>query len=165
MANRRTEDIILGDLLVTSQMLPYESAEDILPDILQIVTRAVDRVRAELGPNGMALIGNLDKIKTEEDLKTILQLMLPAFQSVADNLGNGTLKRLAPLILATTTVVMSDETGSKSKLELVKKADRATVFEAFPNAYFPILFFAGKVTFARFFSVAGLIAKGQPKGV
>ncbi len=163
VATRRTQEITIGDLAVTSQALPYEKAEDILPDVLRIVTSAIDKVRTELGPNGVTLIANIEKVKTEEDLRTMLQILMPAITSIADSIGNGVLKRLAPLIMAGTTVVIADETGKKENVSLVKTADRAQVFEAHPEAYFPILFFAGKVTFSRFFSVAGLIGKGPAK--
>lgn len=156
MANRRSEDLKIGDdIVVTSQALGYDKAEDILPEVSQIVARTFDRVRETLGENGLLILTNLEAVKTEADILTLLGLLSPAMVTISGQLGNGVLKRLVPLILAGTTVVLPDETGAKKRLELVKLSDRAEMFDAHPETYWRIVFFAGRVTFARFFPVRG----------
>lgn len=146
---RRTEDLEVKDAdgvayaTVTSQALAFEPTEDLLPDVLQLVGGAFDRVA------GMVQAG---KIEGSEDVMALLP-MLGGFIS---QLQGGKLKALAPKILADTYVVMSlVPGGEKMRFDLCKKEDRAQVFEARPELYFPALFHAGRVTFGRFFPAIG----------
>lgn len=115
-----------GDVEVTTEALAYETAEDLLPEV-------------------MAILGGGNNLS-----------------NFAAQLGGGKLKRLAPQILATTSVVMSIA-GEKLKFDLVKKEDRATVFEARPDIYFKVLTHAAKVTFGPFFPGVVLGQKDSPK--
>ncbi len=154
---RPSEELKLADgkVVVTSDKLPYEKAEDILPDIMMLVARVTDRIKV--------ILPRLMSLEKDEDIIAVLPLLTPAVVSVAEQMGGGTLKRLVPFILETTTVVMKDERGVPERLELMKAADRAKLFDEYPETYFRILYFAGRVTFGRFFPVRDLIAQGLPK--
>lgn len=150
---RHTDTLELddGQVIVTSEALAYEPAEDLLPDIMGIVTGALDRIAPLLASGEIS--GTDDVIK-----------LAPALGGLVSQLSGGRLKALVPKILAGTSVVMPGADGQKIKYDLVKKDERAACFEARPHNYFPILFFAGKVTFGRFFPVSAQRAKDSLKG-
>jgi hypothetical protein len=150
--SREPQTLELEGLTVSSQPLPFEKAEDILPEIGQLIAMVMERAAGALA--------NLPAAVTLKsmDVVTLARLLGPVLASVADKLGGGTLKRLAPLVLASTTVVYTDATGAKAAAAMMKASDRADVFNEHPEAYFPILFFAGKVTFYRFFPGSALAA-------
>lgn len=159
---RLTKEFTIGKVHAICEALPYEKAEDSLPDVASFVARALEQIR-DLIP----AIAEFS-VKGSEDVDMamvwkLLPLFAPALVKVADQMGNGTLKRLAPLILASTEVRVPDENGKMERLELMKASDRATLFDQHPEAYFPLLFLAGKVTYGRFFPVLGLKGKGAPK--
>ena len=89
-----------------------------------------------------------------EDGASLVKI-LPALGGLAAKLGGGRLKRLAPQILAGTQVVFENDKGEKERAELGKSEDRSTLFESRPDLYFPCLWYAGKVTFGRFFPALG----------
>lgn len=151
---RTPETVEFGDVQLTSRPLPYQKAEDILPDVLHVVSTVIQ--------TGMAagVLGRLAEIKEKVDVKQLLPLLAPVMKTLSEELGDGKLKRLAPLVLASTTVEMTDlGKGERVKLELSNSKDRAVVFDEHPELYLVALFFAGKVTFARFFSVKDLLGR------
>ena len=150
--SREPQELELEGLTVYAAPLPYERAEDILPEVGQLVSMVLEKAAGALAglPDGTVL--------KKMDVVALAALLGPVLAGVADRLGNGTLKRLAPLVMFSTRVVMLDAGGQKANYELMKAGDRAAVFNEHPEAYFPILFFAGKVTFARFFPGSALAA-------
>jgi hypothetical protein len=126
---------ILG-VKVTSKPLPFEQSEDLIPDVLEIV----GTVLSKLGTGSISQLFEIDTSRLGEMLV-----------GAAATLGHGRLKRIAPLLLATTSVALPDLTGAIERKELGKSADRLAVFNERPDLYFPILLFAGRVNFTRFF--------------
>jgi hypothetical protein len=101
---------------------------------------------------GSAVAGG---IKGNDDVWKLLPRLDPAsIRSLVE-----TLVKRAPKILASTTVIMPDHAGEAARFELGKEKDRNAVFNEHPEAFLPILIFAGKVTFERFFPVIA-----QPAG-
>lgn len=147
---RKTEtlDFDNGEIRVTTEQLPYEDAEDLLPDVMDIVGGAFEHF-SKLVQDGEV------KVTADDVMK-----LSPILVTLAKKIGGGRLRQLAPRLLKTTSIVMVVD-GDKQKLDLVKKEDRATCFEARPDLYFPVLWFAGKTTFGRFFpaSVRGALKK------
>ena len=137
---RYTEKLDAEGAAITSEALPFEEAEDLLPEVADVVGTALEF----LGP----------KIASGEIQMTMDAMKLaPVLSLLAKKLGSGRLKALAPRIMAGTQVLL-DDNGEKDKCDLVTKTDRARCFDARPDLYLPILFHAGKVTFARFFPAA-----------
>lgn len=131
------EQEILG-LKFTSQPLPFPAAQALLPEVALIVSIAA----RELGPAFLK----------GQSLKDVdIAALLPGLVPVVEHFGQGRLDRLAPKLLASTTVVMPDLNGELTRYELLKEADRNAVFEERPDVFLPALFFAGRVTFERFF--------------
>lgn len=141
----------IGGRKVTSQPLPFPKAQALLPEVAELIGLIAREAGDLIGQ------GKID-IKKEDIAK-----LIPVLASVAAFFGQGRLERLAPRIMAATTVVMPDEGGEMSNYELGKEKDRDYVFDEQPELYFQILFFAGKVTFARFFPVSALVGKGTRK--
>lgn len=139
------EQEILG-LKFTAQPLPFPQAHPLLPEVGSIIAL----VARELGP---AIARG---IKATDDVTVLLPALLP----VVEHFGQGRLERLAPKLLATTTVVMPDIKGELTRYELIKEADRNAVFEERPDTYLPAIFFAGRVTYARFFPASALQGLG-----
>lgn len=147
---RQPQEETFGDLKVTSTPLPFPRAQELLPEIAELLGLAG---RELVGLAGKA--GGLSKLGAQDIGK-----LAPVLHSMATWLGGGRLERLAPRILAATTVVMKLPNGEKEVKDLLKEADRNFVFDEHPDQFLPILFFAGKVTFARFFPAAALAAAG-----
>lgn len=138
----------LGDAVtITSEALSFESSEDLLPEVMQIAGAAFDRIAPLLAAG---------KIDGGDDIMALA----PALGAIAQQIGGGRLQRLAPKVLAGTSVIMVVG-GEKLKFDLVKKDDRATVFEARPDLYFKCILHAGRLTFGRFFPGIGRGAKGK----
>lgn len=148
----KIEELDLYNAKIECTPLPYERAEDLLPDVAQIISRAFDQVSPQLAE--LVQDGGFDK----EDPKALMAL-LPAISGILQQLGGGKLKALAPRLLATTTITLTNDAGEKERHDMVSKDDRARCFDARPDVYFPALFFAGKVTFARFFPGAAQRSK------
>lgn len=144
-----TLDFDDGAIRVTTEQLCYEDAEDLLPEVMDIIGGAFEHFAA--------LVTDGEVNVTADDIVKLT----PILGTLAKKIGGGRLRQLAPRILKTTSVLMPDPAGGKQNLHLVKKEDRAIVFETRPDIYFPILWFAGKVTFGRFFpaSVRGALKK------
>lgn len=151
---RKSERHELGDVAVTCRQLPYQKAEDILPDVLKVVATMIQAGISE------GVLAKLKDIKAREDVVKLLPVLVPLMRTLGDQLGDGKLKQLAPLVLASTTVEMvHPEKGERETFELHKSADRAAVFDEHPDLYLVTLFLAGRVTFSRFFSVRDLLAR------
>lgn len=151
----KVETMELRDAKVESSPLPYEKAEDLLPDVAHIISKAFDQVSPEVA--AMVQDGDFNK-----DDPRVLLVLLPAVSGILQQLGGGKLRALAPRILATTQVYLKNEAGEIEKHDMVSKDDRARCFDARPDVYFPALYHAGKVTFARFFPGAGLSGRKSP---
>lgn len=134
-----TLDFDDGAIRVTTEQLCYEDSEDLLPEVMDIVSGAFEHFAA--------LVQNGEVKVTADDIMKLS----PILGTLAKKIGGGRLRQLAPRILKTTSIVMPDPAGGKQKLDLVKKEDRAICFETRPDIYFSVLWFAGKVTFGRFF--------------
>lgn len=164
--SREPQYLELEGVKVTCVPLPYERAEDILPEVAQLITLVMERITSSVSTMPEAqqavLMAQLKDLK-KADVMTLARILAPTISAVADKLGNGGLKHLAPLLMATTQVVMADASGTKATYSLMKPAERGEVFNEHPEAYFPILLFAGKVTFARFFPGSVLAAIPTPK--
>jgi len=150
---------------VESRPLPYERAEDSLPDVGSIITRVAESLSLSLGDDGMRklLAVDLDNLQPAQIVALVLPL-LPTARTLFDLFGKDQLKRLAPLLLFSTIAVAPvGENGEKERLELAKAGDRAKLFDAYPDTYFAILFFAGIVTYKRFFPASALLAFARKK--
>jgi hypothetical protein len=135
----------IAGLKVTSSPLPFPRSQELLPEVGQLMAL----VMRELGSVN---------VKLTDDIMTLA----PALGSLTAHLSGGTLERLAPKLLASTQVIMEDARGEKAVFDLLKEKDRNAVFDEHPEAYFPILIFAGRVTFARFFPASVLTGGPQP---
>ena len=142
-----------GDAVtITSEALSFEASEDLLPEVMQIAGAAFDRIAPLIAAG---------KVTGDDDIMALA----PALGAIATQIGGGRLQRLAPKVLAGTSVV-GNFTGERLKFDLVKKEDRTIVFEARPDLYFKCILHAGRLTFGRFFPGIGRGAKGKasPKG-
>jgi hypothetical protein len=145
---RQPVEVELLGLKVTTTPLAFSSSQPLIPDIAQLLAVAA----RELSP----LFKTLNPKAMLDDTRTLMAIA-PALGGIAGFL-DGKLEKLAPRILASTVVVMANLAGEKQAYELGKERDRNEVFDEHPELYFPVLLFAGKVTFARFFPVSVLAA-------
>lgn len=150
----KIETLELEGAEVHSAPLPYEKAEDLLPDVAEIVARGFDQVSPELAK----LIQDGGEISKDDPRMMIV--LIPAISGILRQLGGGKLKSLVPRLVATTSVIIEKD-GEKLKYDLVDKAARASCFDERPDIYFETLYHAGKVTFARFFPGSGRRAAKQ----
>lgn len=164
MAKEPKTETIEG-LKVTSMPLPFAQAEPMLPEVGQFLALVFEELaRALDGIDLKAIFGGVEGGKL--DIRKINLGMISGatigklggvMRTAAIHLGEGKLSRLAPKLLATTTVVFADPiTGEREIKDLSKTKDREVVFDEHPAAYLPIVFFAGRTTFLRYFSVAAL---------
>jgi hypothetical protein len=150
----------LDEVQVEARPLPFEKAEDSLPDVGVIVSRIAESMSLSLGDEGVKklLAVDVDTI-TPAQMVALLVPLLPSARTLFEQLDRGMIKRLVPaLLFSTTAIAPVGENGAKERLELAKSTDRAKLFDAYPDAYFPILFFAGIVTYKRFFPASVLSA-------
>jgi hypothetical protein len=130
---------------VTSQPLPFPQAEALLPEVGELLALMAQEL-------GDALSSG--KINLKDDVMKLA----PVLGKVSQFFGGGRLQKLSPRILACTTIVMPDMKGELANYELSKEKDRTYTFDEQPELYFPTLFFAGRVTFQRFFPASVLTA-------
>ncbi len=147
MSSRMPQETTVGELKVTTVPLPYKVAEDHLPEVAMILARVMEKL-VELGME--------TDIKTDADVVKLA----PVLGTLAEQLGDGRLRRMVQPILST-TIVTAKIDGELEECHLLKESDRARLFDEYPEAYFPILFFAGKVTYARFFPAAALLGSSK----
>lgn len=145
-----TEEV--GGLKVTCTPMPLPQAEELMPEVIEFVGCVLKEVAK--GSAGFQL-ANLD-----------VEQVGAALIAGGGYLGGGRLQRIAPKIFATVSVALPDIAGVLERKELGKEQDRISVLDARPDVYFPILFFAGRVTFARFFpsGLSALNLGGQAAG-
>lgn len=159
MSHREPKSIELDGLTIESRPLPYTNAEDIQPDVYGLLVKVVKRLVDTMGVAGVQRLAAVasDENATGPQVAAMLIAALPALETLFDQLRGGELKRLAPLVLASTTVVMANpDTGKKERYELSKLQGRSDVFDEHPSIYWVAIFHAGRTTFARFFPGAGL---------
>lgn len=140
----------LGDAHIITQALPFEKAEDLLPEVVEIFGGLFDRVLPLIASGGLA---------ADDDVMRLLPL-LPAIPALAGRLGGGRLSGLAARVLIGTTVITAPPGGEKAKYDLTNRDERLACFEARPDLYLRCILLAIKVTFARFFPGIGR-AKGK----
>jgi hypothetical protein len=116
---------------------------------------------ATLGDAGLAKFIKL--ADNAENLMSLLLPLLPTLRTLFEQLGEGRLKKLVPLLLFSTTAVAPNEAGIKENHELGKAADRARLFDLYPESYWPTVIFAGAVTYKRFFPGSVLSGFGWGK--
>lgn len=172
MARDPKTDTIEG-LKVTSMPLPFAQAEPMLPEVGQFLALVFEELaKAVDGVDLKAMMGASEGGKFDIrkiNLGTISGATLGKFgaaaRTAAVHLGDGKLSKLAPRLLATTTVVFVDPiTGEREIKDLSKAKDREVVFDECPAAYLPIVFFAGRTTYERYFSAAALTGGETPSG-
>ncbi len=140
--------------------MPFEKAEDSLPEVGVIVSRIAESMSLSLGDEGVKklLALDLDKV-TPAQMIALLVPLLPTARTLFEQLDKGMLKRLVPaLLFSTIAVAPVGDGGVKERLELSKASDRSKLFDAYPDTYLTILFFAGIVTYKRFFPASALSA-------
>lgn len=146
MGREPVTEEILG-LKVTTQPLPFPVSEPLLPEVGELLSL----MAAELG--GALKSG---QVKWSDDVMKLA----PVLGTVSKFFGAGRLQRLSPKVLSTTTVVMENMKGDLQNWEMGKEKDRNYVFDEHPELYIPTLFFAGRVTFKRFFPASALAGAG-----
>lgn len=134
----------INGLKVVSLPLPFPSAQPLIPEVAEIVSLALRHL------GGMVSASGEVSLKTQDVLK-----LAPVLGELAAHLGAGRLERLAPKIMATTTVICEDVKGELQSYDLGKDKERNYVFDEHPGIYFQVLIFAGMVTFKRFFPASG----------
>lgn len=137
MGREPITDTVVG-LSVTSSPLPFPKAQELIPDIMKIL--------GLLGASVMPLVKG--GLKTTDDVMKLG----PVIAALGNYLADGKLEWLAPKILASTVVIADGE-----KYELLKDQERNNFFNEHPEAFIPMLVFAGRITFARFFPERGLL--------
>lgn len=135
---------ILG-VKVTCTPLPFSQSQPMLPDVMEFMAVATKAVGILINS------GKLKDIASLKDPKVILAI-LPFLGDIGGWLQGGKLERFAPKIMALTTLVMNGE-----RKEMSNDADRAAVFNARPDLFFPLLLTAGRVTYGRFFPDKNLV--------
>lgn len=170
MTSHEPVETEVAGLKVKARPLLHAQSKPLLPDITEFVTRLIRALAKLLGTSALdgllaagtkldakhlpTLFAALRKAKVDEALDRIE----PADARVLMEI----LTRHDVALLQRTTVVMSAPTGQLENYELGKDKDRADVFDAHPNAYLPILIFAGRVTFERYFFVTAPRASATP---
>lgn len=167
-ANRAHVEIRLAgdEVEVSSRPLKFEPSEDIKADVLLLITRVADELRKNIGTAQLpAMLLAMKNEEIAEAIPKLLPKLLPTVAAAAELLATqrpdgkqNLLKYLAPLVMAETTVVATNDEGQKERFEFWKRAEMARFFDLYPETYFPILWHAGRVTFARFFPVKDLLA-------
>lgn len=138
MRGRQPQEVDLFGLKFTFTPLPFKDSQPLLPEVGEIISIALREFGHVIASGA---------IKMDEDVIKLLPALAPIFS----HFQGGRLDRLAPKLLASTTVVMPDLTGERRRYELIKEADRNEVFDEYPECYMPAVFLAGRRTYARFF--------------
>lgn len=138
MSKRRIETASHPQAEITAQALGFEASEDLLPEIVELLSAAGDGVAALLISGDVSPADNVAKL-------------LPGLAAVGAKLGKGRLRAIASALTAGTSIVITDDAGAKEKYDLVNRAERQACFDARPDLYFPAMILAFKVTYTRFF--------------
>lgn len=161
-SNRTPVELKLGDVELTCRPLPFEKAADKLAEVGAFVSRLTSSLTLTLGDDGLRkLLSLTDGAPTGIDILPALLPLLPTIQTLFDQLGAGKLREYEAALLYSSVAVAPDENGVKQKHELATLADRVSLFELYPESYIPTLFFAGAVTYKRFFPGSALFAFAQ----
>lgn len=147
-----------GEVEVSSRSLAFEKACDIKADVFELVTKIADELRKNIATaNVIQVLVDMKDEELEAATIKLLPRLLPAITRAAELLaatradGKNLEKYLAPLIMAETTVVATNEEGVKERFEFSKRAEMAKFFDLYLETYHQILWHAGRVTFQRFF--------------
>lgn len=125
----------------TSKPLPFERSQPLIPDVMQIISI--------VGEGIIPLI----KKDAFSDREALAKLATPV-AALGKYFEGGKLEKLSAALLHSTSCVADGEVH-----ELIKDGDRKKLFDEHPDLYFPLLFFAGRVTFARFFPDAARLGE------
>lgn len=125
---------------ITSTPLPFPKSQELLPDVMQIVS--------VLGANLASMLKG--GLKGTDDFSKLI----PVLGAFAQQIGGGKLQWLTPKLLASTYAVL-EVNGDKAKFDLSKEDERNDFFDERPDLYLVTLFMAGRVTFGRFFPARG----------
>lgn len=142
MRGRQPVETVISELKFTSRPLPFPQAQELLPEVAHIVALAFEKL-------GAAVAGG---VKGEDDVLALLPALVP----IVEHFGQGKLTKLSSKLFLCTSVVMADHRGESTNFELGNEKHRTEVFDDYPEAYLPALFFAGRVTYERFFPAAAL---------
>jgi hypothetical protein len=152
---RQFEETSIAGLMVKAQPLLFSAAKPLLPDVGEFIARLAVEARQAIASGIVPLeLLNLKRgaTPTLEDLKKL------DLWKLIDRLDPTRVRGLLEVltkhdikIMSCTIVVMPGDEGELENHELSKEKDRNAVFDAHPEAYIPILLFAGRVTFSRFF--------------
>lgn len=156
MSGREPVEATISGFKVISEPLPFKIGQRHLPDVGELVALLFDDV-APLFASGKIKLDKLS-IKDPSTLLAITPYLLPLLGKVSRHFGDGKLEYLAPKLLSSTFVIMSDMKGEPQKKELANEADRNYVFDERPDLFLPVLVFAGSVTYLRFFPDLGQLA-------
>lgn len=143
MSRQPVEETVVG-LKTIVQPLPFDRAQPLIPEVMQIISIA----GAEIAP--LLKSGALS-------MKSDVMKLSPVIGKLGKYFENGKLEWLAARMLFSTEVHADGE-----RFELMKDQDRLNLFNAHPESYFPLLFQAGRITFARFFPASVLRAAATP---
>lgn len=153
MRGKAPKEIDVFGVKFTFTPLPFRDSQPMIPEIGTIISMALKEF-------GHVIMGG--GLKADDDVVKLLPALTPIFQ----HFQGGLLDRLAPKLLASTTVVMEGPDGQKQRYELMKPADREYVFDEYPECFVPAVFLAGRVTYGRFFPegvLRELLRKAQEK--
>lgn len=138
-----TEEIAGLKVRCTPMVLP--AAEEMLPEIIELVAILLKEITK--GDGAITLQQLLKPDSGTIDLERIAATLMAG----GAYLGGGRLARLAPKLFATCAVALPDLSGVVEWHDMKADKERALVLDERPDAYFPILLFAGRVNFQRFF--------------
>lgn len=153
MVTRRIEETEVRtegfpNVRITAQALPIEDAEDLLPEVLELVGIA--------GQHTLGLIAG-GSVRGTDDVIALL----PALPEITAKLGGGRLRSLHKRACRTTSVIIENERGEKTKYDLCVDKERSECLDARPDLYLRILLAALKVTYARFFPGLARLGPGK----
>lgn len=138
-----TEEV--GGVKVRCTPMPLPQAEELIPEIVEFVALMLKEITK--GDGAVSLQQLLNPEVGEIDLERIASALMVG----GSFLAGGRLARLAPKLFATCAVALPDLDGVISWRELSKESERTKALDECAHAYFPILFFAGRINFKRFF--------------
>lgn len=164
------ETTIVG-LKVRCRPLKHAQSKPLLPDIADLIVRLVKALVKLVGTGAVdgLLTGNaqqdakqlptLFELLRKADVEKVLELLDPTDAKILLDI---LIRHDATLLSGTIVVMPHPMTGQLENYELAKDKDRSDVFDDHPEAYLPILVFAGRVTYERFFPGIGRRASATP---
>lgn len=147
---RKKFDNKLGDLRVMGEQLPATVALGILPDVLLMLTPAI---------NGLQYVEKL----SEGDGLTLQDMveMMPSINGTAKAMADGRLLKLAPVLLSTTTIFAPDMSGKPGVLAKWELSDPRNIDVVLDDVgqLLTICWWSVNATFASFLGVLARRAK------